>query len=76
MSSMNDFPSSLRAKKFLKYSSTPTFLNCGGVFSVIKLATGPTILSCFKPWNIAIESLSFLEFTVARAQYFDIFDLS
>ncbi|WJX72552.1 hypothetical protein P8452_56420 [Trifolium repens] len=28
---MNDFPSSLRAKKFLKYSSTPIFLNLAGV---------------------------------------------
>lgn len=51
--------------KSLKKSTTDTLLNFGGVSGVIRLGAGPKSPSKFGFKNVAIDNLSFSEFTIA-----------
>jgi len=66
MTSMCDFPSSLREKYALKKSSTPTLLNTAGHSGVTRLGAGPRIAFSLPLLNVAMEILSFSALIVAR----------
>ena len=62
--------SAVRANTSLMYCCNPILLNLAGVCSEIKLGAGRIIPSCLGLQNLAIESLSFSKFTIARCSIF------
>ena len=65
MKSRYDLPSSFRAKNSLRYFSIETLRKFVGLSGSIRLGAGPSSESRLELWNVAMESLSFVEFTVA-----------